>query len=127
MRAMEAGLAIGIAGPLHEWHAPADHGRMKKAYAFVAASLGGIAAILLVVWLAGGFHRTALDANITLALVLGILFTCLLGVGLMALIFYSDRSGQDEQAHRFGEIDPGLQDDDGSDAEKGIPPRRDNG
>lgn len=99
---------------------------MKKTYVFAAACLGGIGAILLVVWLAGGFHRTALDANISLALVLGILFTCLLGVGLMGLIFYSNRSGQDEQAYRF-DIDHGLHDDDGSDAEKGIPPRRDNG
>ena len=97
---------------------------MKKAYAFVAVSLGGIAAILLVVWLAGGFHRTALDANISIALVLAILFTCLLGVGLMALIFYSDRSGQDEQAYHATDH-PDLHDDDGSDAEKGIPPRRD--
>ena len=100
---------------------------MKKAYAFVAASLGGIAAILLVVWLAGGFHRTALDANVTLALVLGILFTCLLGVGLMALIFHSNRSGQDEQAYHAADLDPGLHDDDGSDAENSIPPRHDNG
>ena len=98
---------------------------MKRSYVFVGACLAGLAAVLLVVWLAGGFQGTTLDFNITLALVLGILFTCLLGVGLMALIFHSNRSGQDEQAYRFGDNDPGLHDDDGSDAEKGIPPRKD--
>ena len=100
---------------------------MKRAYAFVAACLGGIAAVLLVVWLAGGFHETTLDFNITLALVLGILFTCLLGVGLMALIFHSNRSGQDEQAYHIADLDSGLHGDDGSDAENSIPPRDDNG
>ncbi len=47
----------------------------------------------------------------------------LLGVGLMALIFYSNRSGQDEQAYHAAD----RLDDDGSDAENGISRRGDNG
>ena len=104
---------------------------MKRAYTFFAVCLGAIAAVLVVVWLAGGFRKTTLDANVTLALVLGILFTCLLGVGLMALIFYSNRSGQDDEAYHSAELSDSPPDDtsngDTSEAEKGIPPGKDNG
>ena len=104
---------------------------MKRAYAFFAVCLGAIAAVLLVVWLAGGFPKTTLDAYVTLALALGILFTCLLGVGLMALIFYSNRSGQDDQAYHLGELGDSPPDEtsngDTSHAEKSIPPGKDNG
>ena len=34
------------------------------------------------------------------ALVLGIFFSSLLGIALMALIFHSNRSGRDEDAYR---------------------------
>ena len=85
--------------------------------------MAGIAAVLVVAWLAGGFARVGLDGNIVLALMLGIFFSSLLGVGLMALMFYSDRSGQDAQAHAV------LLDDDelAPDATIGIPPRDDKG
>ncbi|HEY2890587.1 MAG TPA: hypothetical protein VGJ31_08155 [Dongiaceae bacterium] len=76
---------------------------MKWAFWFVPACMAGIAAVLVVIWLAGGFQGTALDANITVALVLGILFISLLGVGLMGLIFYSNRSGQDDEVYRSAE------------------------
>ena len=33
------------------------------------------------------------------AVVLGVTFSVLLAVGLMALVFYSNRSGQDDEAH----------------------------
>jgi hypothetical protein len=101
----------------------ADHAGMKWAFWFVPACVAGIAAVVLVIWLAGGFARTALDGNITLALVLGISFSSLLGVGLMGLIFYSNRSGQDDEAYRSAgseqpDSDDGLgrQNGDGSDA-----------
>ncbi len=35
-----------------------------------------------------------------LAMALGILFSVLIGCGLMALVFYSSRHGYDEAAHR---------------------------
>ena len=73
---------------------------MKWAVWFIPACLLGIGAVLLVVWVSGGFQGTGLNASIALALALGILFSSLLGVGLMALIFYSNRSGQDDEAHR---------------------------
>ena len=67
---------------------------------FALACGAGILALLLIIWLAGGFERVGLDANVTIALVLGILFSSLLGIALMALIFYSDRSGRDDAAYR---------------------------
>jgi hypothetical protein len=80
---------------------------------FILACLLGIGAVVLVVWLSGGFEGTGLNVSIALALALGILFTSLLGVGLMALIFYSNRSGQDEEAHRSARL---VMDDAGDDA-----------
>ena len=80
--------------------------------------MAGIAVVLVVAWLAGGFARVGLDGNIVLALMLGIFFSSLLGVGLMALMFYSDRSGQDDQAHAVP-----LHDEPPPDATIGIPPR----
>jgi hypothetical protein len=63
---------------------------------FVVASLGGIAAVLLALWGVGAFH--GIGAGGAIALLLGIAFTSILGVGLMGLIFYSDRSNMDEDA-----------------------------
>jgi len=36
---------------------------------------------------------------------LGIFFSLVVGVGLMALVFYSSRAGYDERANRFEERD----------------------
>ena len=73
---------------------------IRWAVTFVAASLGGIAAVLLVLWGLNGFHSLGIGATGTIALVLGIVFTSGLGVALMALMFYSDRSNIDEDAYR---------------------------
>ena len=105
---------------------------MKWAVWFIPACFLGIGAVLLVVWLSGGFQGTGLNVNIALALALGILFSSLLGVGLMALIFYSNRSGQDEEAHRSARLamDDAVDDrpdGDGSDAPTGIPRPDDKG
>ena len=94
---------------------------MKWAVRFLPACLLAIGAVLLVVWLSGGFQGTGLNASIALALALGILFSSLLGVGLMALIFYSNRSGQDEEAHRSaGAVMGDRLNEDDSDAPIGI-------
>src|SRR5262252_4740941 len=63
---------------------------------FAVASLGGIAAVLLALWGVGAFG--GIGAGGAIALLLGIAFTSVLGVGLMGLIFYSDRSNVDEDA-----------------------------
>ncbi len=101
---------------------------MKWAIWFVPACLAGIAAVVLVIWLAGGFQRAALDANVTVALVLGILFISLLGVGLMGLIFYSDRSGQDDEVYHSAESgQPDRHNGDTSDAPMNVPRPRGKG
>ena len=75
--------------------------------AIVAAlvSAGAVGATLLIAWLAGGFARVGMDTNVTIALVLAILFSSLLCIALMTLIFYSDRSGRDQEARGGGPKD----------------------
>ena len=57
-----------------------------------AALIGGA---LLALWAASGFGDLGISGHGLVALILGILFTTALGIGLMALSFYSDRSGAD--------------------------------
>jgi hypothetical protein len=44
------------------------------------------------------------------ALALGAVATFALGAGLMALVFFSNRRGYDERAHRPDDLPPGPQD-----------------
>jgi hypothetical protein len=49
-----------------------------------------------------GWTSTAdveLPASAYVALALGVVFSLVIGIGLMALVFYSSRAGYDEQAH----------------------------
>jgi hypothetical protein len=73
---------------------------MRRMISFGVASLGVIAIALLAFWAMGGFRALGLDAAGAVALVLGMLFTSVLGVALMAVVFYSDRSDADEAAYR---------------------------
>jgi hypothetical protein len=63
---------------------------------FVAGSLGGAVALILLFFGLFGFRSLGLSLNGAIALTLGIVLTVGLGVGLMALVFYSDRSGRDD-------------------------------
>jgi hypothetical protein len=67
---------------------------------FAITSIAGIAVVLFAVWAMDGFENLGLDTAGTVAVIAGILFTSGLGVALMALIFYSDRSNVDEEAYR---------------------------
>lgn len=67
-------------------------------FRFSIICLGALAALIALCWIVFGFGSLNLDPTATFAAVLGIGFTVLLGVGLMALVFYSDRSGQDDIA-----------------------------
>jgi hypothetical protein len=71
---------------------------MRWVIFFVVASAGGIAVVLLALLATNGFHDLGLDRAGVIALAAGITVTSALGVLLMALIFYSDRSGADEMA-----------------------------
>lgn len=63
---------------------------------FVAGSLGGAVALVLLFLSFFGFRELGLSLNGAIALTLGIVLSIGLAVGLMALIFYSDRSGRDD-------------------------------
>jgi hypothetical protein len=66
------------------------------------ALLGG------ALWWAYGFwtslEHADMPAGIYIAMAFGILFSIIVGVGLMALVFYSSRAGYDERAAR-GDLD----------------------
>jgi hypothetical protein len=65
---------------------------------FVAGSLGGAVALVLLFLGFFGVRQLGLSLNGAIALMLGIVLSIGLAVGLMALIFYSDRSGRDDMA-----------------------------
>ena len=71
---------------------------MRQIVGFAAGSVGFIAAVLLIVWIMGAFDGAGLGFHGWIALGLGTLFTCALGIVLMGLVFYSARSGQDDEA-----------------------------
>jgi hypothetical protein len=64
---------------------------MRWIITFSAACIGATIVVLGLIWLFGGFDSLGLDSSGIIALSLGIIFTVALAVGLMALIFYSER------------------------------------
>jgi len=63
---------------------------------FAVFGVAAVAVIVAAAWAA--LRAFGLDTAGTVAAVLGVLFTALVGFGLMGLVFYSDRSGRDEAA-----------------------------
>ena len=70
---------------------------MKWILTYSLACSGAIGAVLVLAWMFGGFDTAGVSTHGIIAIILGTMLTVLVGVGLMALIFYSDRSGQDDQ------------------------------
>jgi hypothetical protein len=70
---------------------------MKWILTFCLACIGAIVAVLFVAWAANGFDFSGLSTQGVIAIVAGTTLTVLLSVGLMALVFYSNRSGRDDQ------------------------------
>jgi hypothetical protein len=68
---------------------------MKRLAWFFGICLLGVALAMVLIWVGGGFAGYGSDRSFGIALALGVLCTSLLGVGLMGLMFYSDRSGRD--------------------------------
>ena len=79
---------------------------MRRIVGFAASCLGLIALVMLIVWAMGGFEGSNVGVHGWIALTLGAVLTSALGVGLMVLVFYGDRSDRDESAggggHRLG-------------------------
>lgn len=72
---------------------------MRNRGSWIAACVAGlfviaVAVVEIVNW--GGVGDSGLDFNGWIALVIGVLATLGLGIGLMALVFISNRRGYDE-------------------------------
>jgi len=70
---------------------------MKWILTYSLACIGAIGAVLALAWALGGIDIEGISTDGIIAIALGTVFTVLVTVGLMALIFYSNRSGQDDQ------------------------------
>lgn len=68
---------------------------------FGAVCAAAIAVVLAILGAFGGLAESDLPGPGIALMVVGIIVTCGLGIGLMALIFYSERSGQDEIVYRI--------------------------
>jgi len=73
---------------------------MKWIMWFILICLGVVVLFLLGAWGLGWLDALGNNPNIAIAAGLGILISSALGAGLMALIFYSNRSGADDAAAR---------------------------
>lgn len=74
---------------------------MKGAIVAVTTLLGLLlAAVLVVLWAWREMGEVEISGHGMIALVLGATFSFLVGAGLMALVFFSNRRGYDEEAHR---------------------------
>ena len=62
----------------------------------VISCIGMVALVLAVNWALSGFHSLGLHPATTIALVLGTIATTALCVVLMGLMFYSERTQDDE-------------------------------
>lgn len=71
---------------------------MKWFMWFILSCAGLVVLFMLVAWATGLLDALSGNPNIAIAAGLGILLSSGLGAGLMALIFYSDRSGADDRA-----------------------------
>jgi hypothetical protein len=72
---------------------------MPRMLRFIAVSTGLVLGVLLLGWAVTGFSGFGMSGHGIAAMLLGIVFTTLIGVGLMALIFQSHRSERDEAVH----------------------------
>ena len=69
-------------------------------------AIGGvalIAVVLILTWVLGGFQTLSVAGG--LALIFGVVVTIGLGIALMALVFYSNRSERDEAVYHIGRHD----------------------
>src|SRR5262245_10841715 len=63
---------------------------------YALACIGAFVGLLAFMWALSGFDFSGVSTAGLVAIILGTAFMVLVTVGLMGLVFYSDRSGQDE-------------------------------
>jgi hypothetical protein len=86
--------------------------------ALLAASAG------VALWAWREIGEVEISGHGLIALALGAAATFLLGAGLMALVFFSNRRGYDDEAYRPGEPPSGRTDDDPASGPPPPPERR---
>lgn len=69
---------------------------MPRILWFIAVCVSLVLGLLLIAWAATGFSSFGMSGHGVAAMVLGVIFSTLVGVGLMALVFQSHRSHRDE-------------------------------
>lgn len=79
---------------------------------FAVACVAGIAVLMAMFWLLGGLEDMAMSGHGVAALAGTVVLVLVVGVGLMALVFYSNRSGRDEAVHHSRELDEAPPDED---------------
>jgi hypothetical protein len=67
---------------------------------YVIACVACAAGVLFVVWAVNDFGGLGLNLAGTVAMIFGVAVTVALGIGLMALVFASDRSEMDAEVGR---------------------------
>ncbi len=77
---------------------------MKRLVIFAAGCAGSVGAVVVLIWALHGFIGPGLPLAGLVAMVLGMVLTVALAIGLMALLFYSNRSGYDEVVYRSDSI-----------------------
>ncbi len=79
---------------------------LKRALRFGAVASALLAALVIGLALATRLEVFGAGFHVNFALILGVAGTILLGVGLMALSFYSERSGADDAVLGMRDDDP---------------------
>ncbi len=73
---------------------------MRRMILYLVGCVAVIAVGLAIFAWAGGFATTGMTTSGIIAMIAGVVLSFALAIGLMALVFYSNRSGRDEQASR---------------------------
>ena len=68
---------------------------------FATLCLAMVGATLFMLWVVNDFNGLGVRGHVLAALLLGVVFTTLVGVGLMTLVFWSNRHQRDELAYNF--------------------------
>jgi hypothetical protein len=75
---------------------------MRWILVFVGANAALLAFVFLVLWGSNGFDGMGLSRHGVIALTMGATLTAAVAVGLMALVFYSNRIEHDGGVHQAG-------------------------
>ena len=83
----------------------ADFSMTLWIWRFTLAGVAFVVLAVLVFWAIGGLGELRVSSKGLVDLTLGFLFTAGLAIGLMALVFFSDHSGRDDETNRPGECE----------------------